>query len=1023
MKSGLTHRITSVFLALFLVGFAVVPAFAQNDHMLRVLDRDGNPLSGVRVSVGKTYVYNTTDSEGIVIFKADKNETVKIVKDGYEPILLTSDRLPSEIHLQETVLFKGAGDDVHYPFLTYKKRHTATGEYVISGEELKSYPTNDLRNALVGLIPGLDVVEKNGSPTFSVMEQATSESISNKVGMNLRGYSPIFIIDGLEVDITEIPLDPDEIESITVIKDIVAKTMYGPRAGNGIINVVTKRGQANVREVHASVESGISMTDRFPEWVSGADYARLNNLARKNSGMDPLYTDDDIAQYGRNDAYDLFHPSINYRDMLWKDNRSLTRANVYSKGGNDWVKYFAYLGFNNEGDNFKIGPKADNNRITARSNLDINVTKEFTVSLGIYAGLTIRNAPNYGSSASSEEMNDILSDFTTLPPIAFPVYARIEDVETPWYGVSSTYSRNPVGDLTACGYFKEQTRSGAANIALDYDFSRFVTGLKSRSFFTFNLLNMTRIGKDNDYPAYIVTPTVDETGATVPAYSKVRDGVDNSAQTKFSDYYYQRLAFNQKISYDRTLGDHGMQFALIYSLFNGTKDSRREPERQQYGIFTGMYSYKDKYSVEGVLNYAGSASFPEGKRYNLFYAAGLGWVVSEEPFMKDVRFIDYLKLRVNAGVLGYDGLSTAFYYQDRWSTASATSFGPHSANQWFGSNTESVSETYPNRISNDNLTWEKRKEFSAGMDALLLDRKLYFEVSYYDNLQDGVIAKMSNMLPDLTGYSSASPWVNYNTFRYYGAEIALSYSGKVNDFRYKFGGNITLRNTRVLKYDEPNYREAYRSMIGHSKDAIAGYTYIGKYSSDAEAQAVDQSFDETLHAGDLKYEDLNKDGVLDANDVSYIGNSSPRVVYGVQLGLGYKNFDVKLVGSGRAAYDIAMTNIYFRNGTGDNTYSKFVMDNMDGAYPRLTYQKVNNNFLTSAYWLEKGDFFKLQNVELSYTLPLRKIKSMDYIRFLVRGANLLTISSVKDVDPESVNAGVTAYPLCKTFTAGLEFSF
>lgn len=1020
----MTHRLINVALALLLGGISGISTFAQNDHSLRVTDADGTPLSDVRVSVGKSFVFNTTDAEGVVIFKADKNETIQIAKDGFEKIILTSDRLPDEIRMEKTILFKGAGDDVKYPFLTYKKRNTTTSEYVIRGEDLKSYPTSDLRNALAGLIPGLDVVENNGSPTFSVMEKAASDALNAKVSLGMRGYNPIFIIDGLEVDITEMPLNPDEIESITIIKDIVGKTMYGPRAGNGIINVVTKRGVANERVVHANVESGVSVVDRFPEWVSGADYARLNNLARKNSGMEPLYSDESIARYERNDPYDLFYPNIDFRNQLWKDNRGFTRASVYSKGGNDWVRYFAYLGFNNEGDNFKIGPKADNNRITARSNLDINVTRDFTVSLGIYAGLTIRNAPNYASSASNEEMSELLTDFTTIPSIAFPIYANNDaENETVWYGVSSTYSRNPVGDLAACGYFKEQTRSGAANFALDYDFHRFVPGLRSKTFFTFNLLNMTQIGQDNDYAAYIVTPSVDETGATVPSFIKVRDGVDNAAQSKFADYYYQRLAFNQKISYDRTFGDHSTQLALIYSLFNGTKDSRREPERQQYGIFTGMYSYKDKYSVEGVLNYAGSASFPEGKRYNLFYAMGLGWVVSEEAFMKDLRFIDYLKLRANAGLLGYDGLSTAFYYQDRWSTASVTSFGPYSANQWFGSSSESVSGTYPNRISNYNLSWEKRKEFSVGLDALLWDRKLYFEVSYYNNIQDGVIGKMSNMLPDLTGYSSASPWVNYNTFRYYGTEIAISYSNKIQDFRYKLGGNVTFRDSKVLKYDEPNYRESYRSIIGHSKSAIAGYTYVGKYASDAEAQSVDQSFDETLRAGDLKYEDLNKDGVLDANDVSYIGNSSPKIIYGINLTLGYKNFEIKMVGSGRAVYDIAKTNIYFTNGTGDNTYSKYVLENMDGSYPRLTYQKVNNNFLTSAYWLEKGGFFKLQNVELSYTLPLKNLKGVDYIRFLVRGANLLTISPMKVVDPESVNAGVTSYPLFKTYTAGLEFSF
>lgn len=1019
MKFRISNITFRVFLTILFGVVSAISAFAQNDYLIRVKDSNGAPLSGVGIYVGKSYVTCTTDRDGIATFKADKGENIKIAKDGFEKVYITSDNMPEEVTLQETVLFKGAEDEVYYPFLSFKKRTKTTNDYVIKGSELRSYPSADLRNALVGLIPGLDVVEKNGSPTFSTMEKATDDALSAKVGMNMRNMTPIFIIDGLEVDITEMPLEADEIESITIIKDIVGKTMYGPRAANGIINIVTKRGMANTREVHVNVERGISIADRFPEWVSGADYARMNNLARQNSGMEPLYSEEDIAAYAKNDPYDLYNPSIDFREMLWKDTRSMTRGNVYSKGGNDWVRYFAFLGLNNEGDNFKIGPKADNNRITARSNMDINITRELMVSLGIYAGLTIRNAPNYASTSSSEMMNDMLSDLTTIPGIAFPVYAKNDEGELPWYAVSSTYSRNPIGDLEACGYFKEQTRSGAANLAINYDFHKFLPGFTSKTFFTFNLLNMTRIGKDDDYLAYIVTEGADGE----PKYSKVRDGASNSAQAKLSDYYYQRLAFNQKFSYDRTFGDHSMQLAAIYSLFNGTKDSRREPERQQYGILTGAYSFKDKYSVEAVMNYAGSSSFAEGQRYNLFPAVGLSWVISEEPFMSNVRPINYLKIHANAGILGYDGLSTAFYYQDRWSTGSGTAFGPHSANQWFGSNTESVSTSYPNRISNFGLTWEKRKEMSIGLDGLFFNKKLYFEANFYNNIQDGVIAKMSNLLPLMTGYSSASPWVNYNTFRYYGSEIALAYSNKINDFRYKIGGNINFRYSEVLKYDEPDYRESYRSMVGHSKNAIAGYTYVGKYATDAEAQAANQEFDETLHAGDLKYADLNEDGRIDANDVSYIGDSSPKMFYGIDVNLAYKNFEFKMVANGRAFYDLSLTNIYYRNGTGDNTYSKWVKDNIGGAYPRLTYQKVNNNFTTSDFWLTKGGFFKLQNVELAYTLPLKKVKDMDYIRFHVRGANLLTISPVKDVDPESTSAGVTAYPLFKTYTAGLEFSF
>lgn len=1021
------HKIYITFL-LILLPVSLLSAQGKDktnrrEYSLSVKNEAGKPLDEVSVIVGEGAVHAWTNNLGKTHFTAGDKDFITVYKQGFEKKILPVNNIPEEIILTEAMLFKSDDDDVVFPFLTYKKRDITSGEFILQGKDLESYPSSDLRNAFTGLVPGLDVVERNGSPVLSALEKAAVDGITPKINMSMRGYSPIFVIDGLEVDIAEMPLDPQEIESVTFVKDIISKTMYGPKAGGGIINIRTKRGKQNERIVNASVESGISVVDRFPEWVSGAEYAELNNLARKNSGMSPLYSADDIAKYALNDPYDLFHPSIDFKQMLWKDTRPFTRANVSSSGGNSWVKYYAYIGYNHEGDNFKIGPNSDYNRINARSNIDVNVTKDLKVSLGIYGGVTIKNAPTYASLVTNTEMETLLGDMTTIPAIAFPVYALNDGKNDPWYAVSSSYNRNPIGALEACGYYKEQTRTSAANMALEYDFSELVKGLKSRTFLSFNLLNLTRIGKKNNYIAYTVAPPATPEGE--PVFTKVRDGVDNTDQDKLLDYYYQRLAFHQSLSYDKVWGDHEMQLGLIYSLFNGMKDSRREPDRQQNGILTAMYSYRNKYSVEGALNYAGTSSFQKGKRYDFFPALGLSWVISEEDFLQDTEFLNFLKLRVNGGVLGYDGLATAFYYQDRWSTATSGSpFGAHSANQWFGSSTETVSMTYPNRIANAGLTWEKRTEFSAGLDALMLDRKLYFEFNYYNNIQDGVIAKMNYMLPYVTGYSSASPWYNYNKFRYYGAEFHLAYSGRSGNFKYRIAANANIRNSEVLKYDEPNYREPYRSRIGKSADLIMGYTYMGRYASDSEAQAVIQNFDETLSAGDLKYQDKNDDGAIDENDISYIGHNSPRLIYGLNVKLEYKNFELNATGSGRAFYDITKSNIYFRNGSGDNTYSKYVRDNIDGAYPRLTYQRINNNFQTSEYWLANGSFFKLQNVELAYNLRLNdKGIGIQFIRFHLRGANLFTISELKDVDPESINSGVTMYPLFRTFTGGITMSF
>jgi len=284
-------------------------------------------------------------------------------------------------------------------------------------------------------------------------------------------------------------------------------------------------------------------------------------------------------------------------------------------------------------------------------------------------------------------------------------------------------------------------------------------------------------------------------------------------------------------------------------------------------------------------------------------------------------------------------------------------------------------------------------------------------------------------MPYLAGYNGTRPYQNFNQTRYNALGVDLAFTHHIGDFMVTIGANATTMKGMRVKYDEPDYRNDYQLRTGKISDAIFGYSYIGKFASDADAQGGGgtplQLFDAKLYAGDLKYADLNKDGFIDDNDQQVIGNSSPRLYYGVNIFLKYKNFDLFILGAGRAFYDIALTNPYYWNGWGDNNYSKFVQENVGGDYPRLTYYKVNNNFVTSDFWLTNGGYFKIQNVELAYTIPAKMLQFMGgrAIRLYVRGANLFTISGVKDVDPESINSGVTTYPLFRTFSGGVKFNF
>jgi TonB-linked SusC/RagA family outer membrane protein len=1008
---------------------------------LKVVDENGTAISKAQVVVGEGIIHAETDENGSVSFKAYADDFVGISAPGYEKStsLVGGIMMNNSVKLIKSKLFMTTDDDIPLPFVTLKKRFTTGSSDVITGEQLEKYPSSDIRNAFTGLSPGLEVIERYTSPGFSAEERNGSYRITEKVGLVARGRTMNYIIDDVFIDATEMPLDPQEIESVTVITDIIGKAMFGPAGADGIMYIKTKRGKANERILNVNIEGGVSSIDRMPGWASGAEYATLRNLARTNDNLTTgIYSPAAIEGYAKNDPYDKKYPSADFRELLLKDSRPYRRANVSSSGGNDAVQYSAYLGYTGEGDIFKIGAISDYNRVNTRSNIDIRVNKAINVQFDISASLSYRRSPNYGYSSTVGEggsqmdlmeMSSAISDIITIPPVAFPIYASSDPVTgVPWYGVSTSYPNNPVGNISGNGDYNETGRSGSANFVFNYDLSDIVKGLRSKTLVGINALDLLRIGKAENYFGYIVTPSTSvKTGNDTILLTLNRTGVFTPNLSNLHDYYYQRYAFYENLTYDRSFDKHSVQSTLTYYMYKVAKNGYTETQRQQNLIWTGKYSFNDKYSIQGVLNYAGTYTLDDDVRFKLFPSVGASWIISEEGFMSGLKFINYLKLRANAGILGNETFRSPFYYRDSYTyNSSGTPFGPNSTGQWFGSNRDAtVYRNYPSRVGNPALDWETRKEFSAGLDALMFSQKLSLEVSYYNNLREGEVVRIVNSLPYVAGVSAAMPYVNYNNTRYIGVETGIQFTDNVGKFVYSVGGNASIQNSKYERYDEPAYRYAYQSRTGKATDTYWGQTFLGKFGSDAEALTVPQLYDAVLKTGDLKYQDMNGDGVVDDNDMSAVGHTSPRLIYSVNAKFSYKNFDLTIIGTGRAMYDLPLTNTYFWNGWGDNNYSDFVKDNIDGAYPRLTYNKVNNNFVSSDFWLVKGDFFKIQNVELAYNLSpeISKVIRARGIRLFVRGANLLTISSVKDVDPESINSGVTTYPLYKTFTGGIKLTF
>lgn len=1007
----------------------------QNEKVsvsVSVTDVDGNPVPGAEFSVGEGGLHLISDDEGRIYFTASPRDMISVTAEGFAPLHLLAGALADSrsITLYEDEFLAGSEDDIPLPYISQKKRNTLGNTIVISGEELEKYSSSDIRNALTAIAAGVEVTENYGGPGVSPLEHTGQYGASTKIGVTTRGRQMIYMVDDIPVQINETPLDPQQIESITIVRDALEKNIYGPSAANGIVYIKTKRGKYNDRYLNVDVEGGISMTGKMPEYADGAEYAQLNNIARNNSGMDMLYTQSDIDAYRLNDPYDLSHPSVNYRDMILKNTAYYTKASISSGGGNDNLRYYAYLGYNGEDDIYKVGAPSDYNRVNINANLDIKLHRYITAKFGIISTLGVRRSVNYGfEDISAIEFPDVLSDINNTPPVEFPIYASNDpSLEFPWYAVSSQYTDNPYANMVENGSYTETIRKGLMNVGVDVDFSFLTKGLKSKTYAAFDATNLVRLGMENDYAAYILSEGLDDSGSLtmIPTLSGSHAVSESSEKSKILDYFSNRLYLSEHLTYDRSFGQHDVSGYASYMITKRSQKWITEHRREINFGLGGSYGFADKYLAQFTLNWHGTYSLLN--KWSFSPAVGFGWVMSEENFLKDVKGIDFLKLRIQGGMLNYDSATSANRDVDNYDwDESGQKFGPHENNQWFGSTiSDAVDRVSLEMLGNPNLRLERRYEFTAGADLYALDKRLSASLNYYYTFADGPITELQNIVPYITGVTSGAFWMNYEQTRYQGYEVALGWKDKAGDFSYSVNGWASGRFSKVIRADELKYGDAYRSAVGYSSSAIWGLKYIGQFQTDEETREVPQLFDDELVAGDLKYQDMNGDGIVDDNDACVIGDTEPKLVYGISVNLKYKNFDLTVTGTGRAFYDRLLTNEFFWNGWGDGNYSQYTIDNISNPeHPRLTYNKINNNYKTSSYWLADGGFFKIQTVELGYEFNTRKWRQdvLRRMRLYIRGNNLCTLTGIKYVDPESMSAGVTNYPLMSTFVIGLKLTF
>ena len=902
------------------------------------------------------------------------------------------------------------------------------GTVVITSEQLQKYSSADLRNALAGLSPGVEVIENYGGPGVSALEHTGQYGASTKVSVTSRGNSLIYLLDGVQILLDETPLDPAQIESVSIVRDVLGKTMYGATAAGGYVYIKTKRGPSEKGHyINFDAEYGVNMTDRMPGYADARNYALVNNLARDASGLEPLYTRSDVESYKRSDAYDLRYPNTDFKSMLLNGSAPYSRAGISCGGATDNTRYFVSLGYLGEGDVYKVGPVSNYNRIGINANIDVKLHRNIDVSFGFVSSYTIRKSNNYGYGTTCvEEFPAIIEDLVSTPPIEFPVYANNDpELESPWYAVSSKYTQNPYANIMENGSYTETTRKGLLTVDLNVNLDFLAKGLSSRTSGAFDATNLVRLGKSEDYAAYILEPVEDFLGniTMVPQQSASHSVVSVSDKSRLVDYYSNRFFLKEALMFDRSFGRHDLDACADFMITKRSQKFITEHRREIDYDFGLSDVIGGKYILQAAMNVHGTYSLLDV--WSVSPSAGAGWVVSEEPWMKGP---DYLKLRVQGGLIHYDPMANAGRDIDNYTWgAGGVVFGPYSANQWFGSS-KSLAEyrTYVSTLANPNLRLERRYEMNAGFDLRAFRNRFNTEFTFYDSLIDGPVAALSNVIPAMSGVSGATLYMNYARNRRWGFELNAGWKDTAGDFSYAVNAWGATNMSRILRIDEIRYPDAYRSKVGRSLSSIWGLRCIGRYDSDDEAMAADQSFDDVLHAGDLKYQDMNGDGTIDDTDICCIGDSSPKLIFGLNVNLSWKDFDITLVGTGRAFCDVMLSNSYFWNGWGDGNYSNFTLRHIsDPSYPTVRYYKVSNNYRASSFWLTDGSYFKIQTLELGYNLPVGRWnwKSMSRFRVFARANNLLTLTGIEDVDPEALSSGISNYPLMKTFVGGLKLSF
>ena len=1021
-----------------------------------VIDDKNEPVIGATIQLKGGNTGTITDIDGKFKLNINSNNPVLTISFvGYE-----TQEVPLKGKQTVKVILKEVYNELQeVTVVAYgtQKKETLTGAISsVKTEALLRSPNPSIANSLAGQISGLSSVSTTGQPG-----KEDPAIYIRGVGSLSEGASrPLILVDGVEREFFQ--MDPNEIESVTVLKDASATAVFGVRGANGVVLVTTRRGEEGKAKIQITSSVGLQQPTRNLEMADSYTYGILFNEKNRNDHVAETFGEYDLERYRLGDDPIMF-PSIQWRDYLLKNTSIQTQHNVNISGGTKDVHYFISAGFLYQDGLLKQFDTLDYNnnynytRYNYRANLDFNLTPTTTMKLGLGGIVGVTHEPN-----ATNEIYDLFHILDWAQPFCEAGVVGDKLVVTDPQRYPGILMGESLSRYYGHGYRQNTKNTMNMDLVLNQKLDFITKGLSVEVKGAYNTTYTTkkkRIGSVEKFIPYyqgrIDNPTMDYNDPAMdktvvykvdPNSENKRLGYEEDNNSRNRDWY-----FEASLRYNRKFGDHNVGGLVLYNQSKKYYPAQWTSIPTAYVGFVGRvtYDYKSKYVGEVDFGYNGSENFAPGKRFGAFPAGSIGWVVSEEAFMKKQKVVDYLKLRASVGLVGNDNISNYrfLFLADSYDVdlvgGSTTDWAFPYYGYYFGfNNNNRLPGALEKRLGNPDITWETALKSNIGVDVNFLNNRLRISADFFlENRKDILINR--GTIPLFSALDkSLLPVVNMGKVKNKGYEIDVKWNDKIQNVNYWVNANVSYSKNKIMEQDEVEPNEPYMWRTGKPVGTLFGYVFERFYDKDDFADVdkgiLKEGYDDpqvAIFPGDCKYVDLNGDGVIDSDDQMAIGHSTrPAYTFGLNYGVNYKGWSLTMNWTGAAERSL-MLNDSFRQpfGGGSRGLMQFHADNRwteetaaTATIPRFSQNSQDWNTKASSLWVKNGSYLKLKTVQLGYTFSsntvLKKI-GISQLGLTCSAYNLLTFDHFKIQDPESKPGDNNTYPITKTYSLGVNITF